>query len=514
MEKKPPTVVQGLVIVGFVLSCFGLALLLWVSFGGPTPLRPESYQIKVPVTEATQLADQSDVRISGVNVGKVVNIDLPPAGGTAMATLSIDERFAPLPADVQATLRAKTLLGETYIELTPGTADGPQLAEGATLSKAQVSKTVQIDEVVRTFDPKTRAALRSWLRDSAIAIDGRGQSLSNAFGELAPTFSGFDKVFRTLNTQETAVRQLFANGAITFDALSRRRGELRSLIESSNTVIQTTARRDQDLIDIFRAFPTFLRESRLTLARLRSFALNADPLVVQLIPAARELSPTLIDIGRLAPQLRGFFNGLGPVIDRSPRAFPAFRQLFRDDFPPLLRSLDPFLRSLNPMLQAIGSYKHELSALVANAAATTNGVSLVKRDRVHYLRTLSLLSPESVATYPGRLRINRNNAYSKPGIYSKLAAGLPNFDTSQCTGGVAAQLDPSAATDPAFTARTDGDAADAQDFFDRLQLFAFDDQLSTNDVPAPPSCKQQQPFAPFGAQGARTAYPHVVQQAK
>ena len=149
---------------------------------------------------------------------------------------------------------------------------------------------MQLDEIVRTFDPKTRAALRTWLRDSAIAIDGRGPSLSNAFGELAPTFAGFDKVFRTLNTQETAVRQLFANGAITFDALSRRRGELRSLIESSNTVIQTTARRDQDLIDIFRAFPTFLRESRLTLARLRSFALNADPLVVQLIPAARELS--------------------------------------------------------------------------------------------------------------------------------------------------------------------------------------------------------------------------------
>ncbi len=37
MEKKAPTALQGLVIVGFVLSCFGLALLLWVSFGGPNP---------------------------------------------------------------------------------------------------------------------------------------------------------------------------------------------------------------------------------------------------------------------------------------------------------------------------------------------------------------------------------------------------------------------------------------------------------------------------------------------
>ena len=155
-----------------------------------------------------------------------------------MATLSIDERFAPLPADVQAILRAKTLLGETYIELTPGTADGPQLAEGATLSEAQVAQTVQIDEVLRTFDPKTRAALRSWLRDSAIAIDGRGQSLSQRVrrARRRPSRASTRSSARS-NTQETAVRQLFANGAITFDALSRRRGELRSLIESSNTVL-------------------------------------------------------------------------------------------------------------------------------------------------------------------------------------------------------------------------------------------------------------------------------------
>ena len=41
MEKKAPTVLGLLVIAGFVLSCFGLALFLWISFGGPTPLGPE-----------------------------------------------------------------------------------------------------------------------------------------------------------------------------------------------------------------------------------------------------------------------------------------------------------------------------------------------------------------------------------------------------------------------------------------------------------------------------------------
>ena len=202
------------------------------------------------------------------------------------------------------------------------------------------------------------------------------------------------------------------------------------------------------------------------------------------------------------------------MIDSSPRAFPAFRQLFRDDFPPLLRSLDPFLRSLNPMLQAIGSYKHELSALVANAAATTNGVSLVKRDRVHYLRTLSLLSPESVATYPGRLRINRNNAYSKPGIYSKLAAGLPNFDTSQC-----AAASPPSSTRRRRPIRRSRLARTAMPPTRRTSLTGCSSSRSTANSP-PTTCRHPRaassssPSTPFGAQGAKTAYPHVVQQAK
>ena len=103
----------------FALSCFGLLLYLWVAFGGGFPLKPEGYRFHIRFGEATQLAQQADVRISGVPVGKVVKLELGP-GQTTDATIQLDERYAPIPRDARAILRSKTLLGETYVELTPG----------------------------------------------------------------------------------------------------------------------------------------------------------------------------------------------------------------------------------------------------------------------------------------------------------------------------------------------------------------------------------------------------------
>ncbi|HEX8958864.1 MAG TPA: MlaD family protein, partial [Solirubrobacterales bacterium] len=71
MSKRAPSTGQLLVIAGFALACFGTLLFLWVTFGGPTPFKAKPYEIKIPFNEATQLAQQSDVRISGVSVGKV-----------------------------------------------------------------------------------------------------------------------------------------------------------------------------------------------------------------------------------------------------------------------------------------------------------------------------------------------------------------------------------------------------------------------------------------------------------
>ena len=127
MQKQAPSIGRILVAAGFTLSCFGLILFLWVAFGGPVPLKPKSYRFTAYFPEATQLAVESDVRIGGVSVGKVKAVELAPPDqrvegyDTTEAEIEIKPEFAPISTDARAILRQKTLLGETYIELTPGT---------------------------------------------------------------------------------------------------------------------------------------------------------------------------------------------------------------------------------------------------------------------------------------------------------------------------------------------------------------------------------------------------------
>ena len=88
-------------MVLFALSCFGLLLFLWLTFGGPIPLKPKGYQFKVAFPEATQLGLEADVRVAGVSVGKVRDKTLDPAHpNRTVATIELD---AQVRADRHAT---------------------------------------------------------------------------------------------------------------------------------------------------------------------------------------------------------------------------------------------------------------------------------------------------------------------------------------------------------------------------------------------------------------------------
>ena len=122
METQAPSRGRILTMVIFALSCLGLLLYLWTAFGGSIPLQPRGYRFDVSFNEATQLTQQADVRISGVSVGKVIRTEPEAHQGLTRTTIELDSRYVPLHIDARAILRTKTLLGETYVELTPGTA--------------------------------------------------------------------------------------------------------------------------------------------------------------------------------------------------------------------------------------------------------------------------------------------------------------------------------------------------------------------------------------------------------
>jgi virulence factor Mce-like protein len=437
MIKQAPSIGRILTMVAFALSCVGLVLYLWLTFGGSIPLRPEGYRMNVKFPEATSLAQEADVRISGVNVGKVKRKEPDKATGLTNVEIELDDRYAPVPLNTQAILRQKTLLGETYVELTPGDkgADGgdPTLDDGGTLPQGQVGETVELDEIFRAFDPDTRRAFSSWLDQQGRAVNKRGEALNDALANLQPFADDAGDVLAILDRQEAATQGLVRDTGAVFEALTEREGQLRELVVNSNRVFETTASRDEALAATFTAFPTFLRETRATVRRTSEFAQDTNPLITQLRPAARELSPTLVDLGRLAPDLRGLFRDLDPLIKVSRRGLPALESVL-DETRPLLARIDPFLAQVNPILDYLGLYQREIAAFFALDAAATQATDLpAGRTRaLHYLRTTNPLNPENLAAYPTRLPTNRSNPYVEPGGYEQLPQGLPVFGEYLC----------------------------------------------------------------------------------
>jgi len=435
MIKQAPSVGRILTMVAFSLSCFGIVLFLWLSFGGSVPLRPQGYQVKVAFPEATQLAQSAEVRISGVKVGRVRSVEPNKRTGLTDAVLEIDSRFAPIPRDTRAILRQKTLLGETYVEVSPGSPQGPKLADGARLPEGQVAETVELDEILRAFPPETRRQFSVWLDQQGLAVGDNAEAINDSLGLLTPFAEQTDEVLEVLNHQSAETRALVRDTGEVFDALTQRQGQLRELIVNSNRVWAVTAQRDAELADTFRVLPTFLREGRTTTRRLTEFAQDTNPLIDQLRPAARQLSPALVDLDKLAPDLRGLFTDLDPLVRVSRRGLPATEQVL-DNTRPLLRRLDPFLRNFTPIVDYLGLYKRELAALFANDAAVTqaSGEAQSTSSRLHYLRTQNPSNPEIMAGYPSRLATNRSNPYIAPGGYDKLRTEghLEVFDAGSC----------------------------------------------------------------------------------
>ncbi len=483
MQNQAQSIGRIITMVVFVLACFSLILFMWVTFGGPVPFQPHGYRFKVPLEEASQLTKEADVRISGVAVGKVKNVELDD--GKALTTIEMDEEYAPVPVDTRVVQRTKSLLSEAYLEITPGSPDSPELAEGKTLSAANLEETVELDELLSTFDPKTREAMRKWLDQSAVALNGRGWDLNTAFAYFAPFTENLDKVTEILNRDDEGLRLMVKNGGEVFASLSQS-GRLGSLVENSNTVFAVTASNSSELVEAVRLLPKFLDESKATVKRVDRFATDTDPLIRKMMPVAERMRPVMEETKEIAPDLKQLMEGLGPLFEASKDGIPGINKTL-DNARPLMAQLYPFLLTLNPALEWIVQYNRETTALFGNVAALGQATDLPQGAvaPVHYIRVLPSLNSESFAAYPTRLPSNRANAYSAPGSFDQLATGLPVFSSATCS------------TDPLPTVGS----TTPEDLKQLMDRFVFDlgSAMAPSCVPQPN----------FNFQGQSLRYPHV-----
>jgi phospholipid/cholesterol/gamma-HCH transport system substrate-binding protein len=451
MQKQAPSIGRFLVAIGFTLSCFGLLLFLWVTFGGPVPFKPESYRFTADFPEAITLQKEADVRIGGVSVGKVKQIGLAPESechsdptlcNTTEATIEIDPQYAPISSDAKAILRQKTLLGETYIELTTGSqvqpgaetgdvnaqsssidvgqisgGDAPHsIPEGGHLAQTQVQDQTQIDEIFQGFDRPTREAFQSWMQNAGIAINGRGLDLSDAFGNLGPFATDASDVLGTLRQQEQSLRTLVHNTGDVFAALTEHDQALAGAIVGANRTFGALASQSEALSDTFKIFPTFENESRLTLDRLKGFAEDAQPVFHDLRPVARDLSPTLRDVRKLTPKAHKLFQNLDPLVKASATGLPSLSS-FVHELRPVMDGLDPFLANFNPFVRWLDYQAPVVTDFLSNPSSSTADFLPSQSGQsapLHLSRQMTIFTAESLSIYQNRLQTNRGNGYLQP----------------------------------------------------------------------------------------------------
>jgi virulence factor Mce-like protein len=413
MQTGSPSIAKIATMVLFALSCVGLLLFLWLSFGGTIPFNPQGYRFEVAFPDAGQLADQADVRIAGVSVGTVIGKQLDPRGNRTLVTIQMSNNFAPIHQDARAILRQKTILGETYVELTPGTPNSPYLPDNGELPPGNVQPAVQLDQIFNALDPQTRAAFRQWQRELAVVVKGNDQNLSNVFGNL-PTFAAdATDLLQVLDIQHTAVTNLVRNGGTVFAALSHDPVALRNLITSANTTFATTAANNNSIVQTFQVFPTFLNETKLTSAALQAFAENTNPLIVALQPVAANLGPTLTSVRILSPDLYSLFKNLGPLITASETGLPAIRDVINGTTP-LLGALGPFLEQLNPILTWLSLHQQLTADFISDGATGMGAVTNTFGATGHYLRQFGPVGPETLSFSTNRDSDNRGNTYPPP----------------------------------------------------------------------------------------------------
>ena len=177
MVKEAPSAGRMIAMIAFALSCVGILLYLWLVFGGSVPAAPRGLSLRGqvprghPARPGGRRADLGRERGQGQDEGARQRDRASPT-----TVIEIDDQLrAAARRTPRRSCARRRLLGETYVELSPGNREGnDMLATAAACRPAQVSPTVELDEIFRAFDPQdAHARSQTWLAEQGRAVERR-----------------------------------------------------------------------------------------------------------------------------------------------------------------------------------------------------------------------------------------------------------------------------------------------------------------------------------------------------
>lgn len=359
MSGRSASVFANPVLVGAVTVLVVIvAVFLSYNANQGLPFVPTT-ALNVRFVNGANLVPGNEIRSGGFRVGVVADmkpVEISPGHVGAELELKLDKRIGEIPRDSQWKIRARSALGLKYLELTEGRSR-EAFRDGDTVSTAQTTVPVDLDEVYKLFDEPTRKASQANLQGFGDSFAGRGaavgrtvEELPRLFGSLEPVManladpdSELDEFFKELGdtvrvlapVSETQAA-LFTTMADTWEAFARDEGALKDFISKQPSTFDAG-------IQSFRVQRPFLED-------LTAFSNDFAGATRELRGALPQLNPALetgTRVQRRAPQLNEQLAG----------TFDALRDLSAaPGTSAALRALTATVTTLNPQLRFYGPF--------------------------------------------------------------------------------------------------------------------------------------------------------------
>jgi ABC-type transporter Mla subunit MlaD len=356
--------------LGLLVAAAGifLAYIGWISVNGP-PFQ-DRYELKAIVpSDSPILKTGGAVRIAGKVAGTITDVEPEEEGVEISMELRPD--YAPVGEDARASVRVRSIVYLTYLEITPGDRDNP-MPEGGTIPLAQTESGVDLLEVVQLFDEQTRATLRRSLVNLGYGFAGRGTQLNAGLATLDETLELATPQLDALTPRPGELGGLISGAAAVNRGLRGvRSDDVAGLIASGDAVLGAAASRSAELGEAIELLPGVQRELLATGPLLDPVLADAEALARELAPAARRLQKGAPQIARLLARGRPLRRETNKLSRLANPVLELGRPVIYDLYP-TVASLEPLITALDESVANLEPYEHEitLSGLWATSATS------------------------------------------------------------------------------------------------------------------------------------------------
>ncbi|QWF83740.1 MCE family protein [Amycolatopsis sp. CA-230715] len=247
--------VRGQVVVFVVVAVLGVAYVGARYAGLDRLVFNTGYTVVAKFSTGGGVFTNSEVTYRGVAIGRVGDLRLTADG--MEADLHIDSGTAEVPADTEAVVADRSVVGEQYVDLRPRTDRGPSLQDGSVITQKNTSIPLPVDVVLSSLsslaDSVPKEALRTVVDELYDATSGAGPNLQTLV----------DKGIEFIKTATDHIPQstsLVTSSQTVLDTQLRMSDEIKSFGSNAKLLAETLKKSDGDLRGLLPAVPAAMSQ--------------------------------------------------------------------------------------------------------------------------------------------------------------------------------------------------------------------------------------------------------------